>query len=100
MECLSSYLQFNFPQWNIVIVYKSCISFVKLIPKHFILVDTIRDFGGMCVSHVAFRISIPWLGIKPVPPAVEVQSPLNCQGISWNYTLNFIFGLLLFAMWN
>ena len=56
----------------------SRISFVKLIPKYFILVDTIRNWGGSGgggVSHVACKILVPWLGIDPVPPAVEVQSP-------------------------
>ena len=35
--------------------------------------------------HVACGILVPWPGIKPMPPAVEVQSPkpLDHQGIPW-----------------
>ena len=54
-------------------------------------------FGGTLLffdhGHTACRILVPWLGIKPVPPAVEAQGVVTTglPGNSWKFKVVFSF---------
>ena len=58
-------------------------------------------FFFFCLHHMASRILIPWPGIKPAPPAVELQgfNTLDQQGSPYSRIFPFYHKLAFFQRW-
>ena len=54
-----------------------------------------------CLHHMACRILVPWPGIKPAPPAVELQgfNTLDQQGSPYSRVFPFYHKLAFFQRW-